>query len=210
MKYMGKGMNNSIKKGVVVAVVLLFVSVSVVPLTIGNEVQSVKEKIYVTPDIYLKTNFLPLLKKTLLFGDDVEFKHIIQEIIAVIEDKGYADNNDLLEIILDSDVGITNVYGFAKIETSSKTDGWAYPFPGYYRSIFGFLARGSYVYYKSADWINYGWHLTINGEDIEEGTGHIIGYFGIILNHIGPDSANFEFKDGLGLLVFHKTSVSTN
>ena len=33
MKYMGKGMNNSIKKGVVVAVILLFVSVSVIPST---------------------------------------------------------------------------------------------------------------------------------------------------------------------------------
>ena len=39
MKYMREGMNNSIKKGVVVAVILLFISVSVIPSTGTNIVE---------------------------------------------------------------------------------------------------------------------------------------------------------------------------
>ena len=39
MKYMGKGMNNIIKKGVVVAVILLFIGMSVIPSTGTNVVE---------------------------------------------------------------------------------------------------------------------------------------------------------------------------
>ena len=98
-------------------------------------------------------------------------------------------------------------YKLARIKTTETTGGYAFCFPGFYRSIFqiGNMLFHSFVAYDDNYWE--GWYLTINGDKVSRGHGYIFGFTGRITNWLGgfgtkPDEDTFDL-DGFGLLIIH-------
>lgn len=163
--------------------------------------------VYVQPDKKLTQEHLVYLEKALPYIKDSKIKQAIQDIIAEIMDDGDATSDEIQVIIESNNVNACEVYILAKVKTTDKTDGILTCFPGLYRSLFGFFAKGIYVNYS---WWNYdnihGWHLTINGNLVSEGTGYIFGYFGYVYYFAmsDPHCPEFYFKlNGFGVLIFH-------
>jgi hypothetical protein len=99
------------------------------------------------------------------------------------------------------------IYKFARIKTTETSGGYAFCFPGFFRSVYhiGNILFHSFVAYDNNYWG--GWYLTINGEKISRGRGYIFGFTGRITNWLGgfgtkPDEDYFDL-DGFALQIIH-------
>lgn len=99
------------------------------------------------------------------------------------------------------------IYKFAKIRTTRTTGGYAFCFPGFFRSVYqiGNILFLSFVAYDDNYWE--GWYLTINGDKVPRGRGYIFGFTGRITNWLGgfgtkPDEDTFNLN-GFALQIIH-------
>jgi len=105
-----------------------------------------------------------------------------------------------------------NIYRFAKIQTTGRTNGMIYCLPGLISSYFSsilfpnriFIFRPVVIYGSVFGYS--GWNLRINGEPVPEGQGYIFGFSGEIENIPAEIMEFIEFNiDGIGLLIIHKS-----
>jgi len=196
-----------------VAIALLMISTVTAVDTPGSSITKncsvvCNEEVFIDPDIFLTTDDLPTLYATLPYINDEDFDYIqiLQDIIDLIEDKGFIDSSDMQGIIEDSGAEITAVYGPSTIATTSKTDGWANTVPGMLRlgllPRFGFWAR--YDYIPSIN--QYGWHLNIKGSPVSKGDGRAVGFFGFLRAQFDPHMSGYFEINGVCILVFHSVS----
>ena len=216
--------NSLLKKGRVVAVIFLFVGMSMLPVagnlsmeTTASEEKgdlNVDNKVYVEPNKRLTLEHIEHLEKALPYLQDSEMKQIVLDIIIKINEKGYVDSRDIQNIVESYDTDITAVSILYKIKTTGRNgncDGFVLCFPGLIRSVFWrFLLRKKIavacaIYSCTAGQSAmgpFGWNFTINGCGVSKGKGYIIGYFGRVRLNMFPD--RYFMLDGSAALFFHK------
>ena len=219
---------NLFRKGLVIAVIVLFLGMSIAPVanslqSLGNiktskviEDLELDNSVYVQPDKKLTQEQLVYLEKALPYIKDSKIKQAIQEIIAEIMDDGDATSDEIQVIIESNNVDASEVYILARVKTTDTTGGTAQPTPGFLRAHVmnyddvGFFAKGicvvDYKWYTYHD--TYDWHLHINGELVSKGEGNIFGYFGYVESfslcpHVDSYFILGRYDNGLGVLIFH-------
>ena len=217
--------NSLLKKGRIVAIIFLFVSMNMLSATGSLSTETteseengdlnVNNKLYVEPNKRLTLEHIKYLEKALPHMQDSETKQIVLDIIIKINENGYADSSDIQSIIENYDTDITNVNILYKIKTTGRNgncDGFMFCFPGLIRSVFWrFLLRKkiavAYAIYsykiRQSTRSSFGWNFTINGYEVSKGKGHIIGYFGRARLKMFPNHQHFML-DGSAVLFFHK------
>jgi len=205
------------RKGLVWGVIVLFFGMSIVPIagslqSSGNiktskviEDLELDNSVYVQPDKKLTQEHLVYLEKALPYIKNSKIKQAIQDIIAEIMDDGDATSDEIQVIIESNNVDASEVYILARVKTTDDTGGYASCFPGFIRSLNGFVAKGIYVNYEWYTYHNtYDWHLHINGELVSKGEGYIFGYFGYVYTFsLCPHVDSYFILNGFGVLIFH-------
>jgi hypothetical protein len=128
---------------------------------------------------YLSMEHLPILLLSQLFIENIEVKSILINVVKNIIINGPLSQEEVQVLVGRTRSVRANT--FAKISTTDKTDGNCYYFPGLLRTLIGweFTAKGLIITYSPLhDFEQYGWHLTINNEEVTKEPGVIIGYFG--------------------------------
>jgi len=132
--------DNWVKKGLALAIILLFISVSCSSvISVENKTpvintQSVENKSYVDPNIHLKRTDLPILKRSFNYYKssndyDAEIGKVMEQIINLIESKGEVDSKDVENILKNCIIAPFNVYANCKI-IGDACGGIAYTIPG--------------------------------------------------------------------------------
>lgn len=216
--------NSLLKKCGVVAVIFLFVGISMLSAAGSLSIEAttseengdlnVDNKVYVEPNKRLTLEHIEYLGKALPYMRDSETKQIVFDIITEIHEKGYVDSRDIQRIVENYDTDITAVNILFKIKTTGyngNCDGYVLCFPGLIRSVFGrFLLRNNiavaYAIYSytacQPPAESFGWNFTINDCGVSKGRGHIIGYFGRVRLNIFPNQ--YFMLDGSAILIFYK------
>ena len=167
-------------------------------------------------DNQLTSEHLKCLIGSVSFVRDSERRQIVFDIIHEILMRGNVDNIDIQKIVEKYDTDITSSYILSKIKTtghSGNCDGFVFCFPGFIRSLFGglILIRPIAVIYAKYSYLSsfdgFGWHFTINGEEVSSGSGHIIGYTGRVNLALPYGPSDWYFMlDGIAVLVLHEAN----
>jgi len=170
-----------------VAVVLLLVSSSTVISQEAIEISENEER-SVNPEICLTTEDLPILYTSLLATNDPEIEQLIQDVIDLVEDKGFASVEDIEQLDLPDflDGEMTNSNYPIGIIRASNTNGY-FSVP---RILMRFMFCGPKLFWTI--WLDEGGLLTINGNSIH-GTASINTFFFIGYGHCSP-CAPFGFS----------------
>mgnify|MGYP001817511949 CR=1 FL=1 len=132
---------------------------------------------------------------------------IIGLLIVVVVTPNIMANN--VEESESEDTSYPAVHYMVRIQTTSETDCYTSCFPGMFRSLMnpGYRAKGIILKYSPVEmYTDKGWHLKINGEDVHEASGTIIGFFGQFDRWIyeqPPHHAPGMELDGIALMVIH-------
>lgn len=158
----------------------------------------------------LKLKHLMCLLRGYVYSPDFILKKVIRNIIFEILKDGNATSDEIQAIVDSSNLNYEKIYISVDVQTTRESDGGALCIPGFLRTWIGhFNAKGSYVMYGPVEYPHEGWHLEIDGEEVSEKDGYIIGFFGIVDNaytEMPPESFITFMLDGSGILVFHGVS----
>ena len=212
------------RRGLVVGIIMILFCLSVIPIIEGNQSLTytkifdnegnvaIDMSVYGEPGKKLTSEHISYLQRPLPNVRDHKVKQIVESVIAEILDDGDATSGEIQKIVESSNVDIPEVYINAEIVTTEETDGGLICIPGQLRSLFGFIAKGIFVMYRTGGIPPhlYGWHLHINGHLVSEKTGYIFGYFGYAENIIRTGFEEIFFLNGFGVLIIHGISSSGN
>jgi hypothetical protein len=131
--------DNWIKKGLVFAVIILFIGVScssAISVDTKTSVinnQSEKNKPYVDPNIHLTRTNLPILKRSFKYFKNSNFYDagigkVMEQIINLIEFKGEVNSKDVENILINNGITSIDVYNNCKI-VGKAIDGAGRVFP---------------------------------------------------------------------------------
>ena len=100
------------KKLIVVGVILLFLSITTVPIIFSQVAKASQDIKYneVDQSILLKSNYIPMLKRALLLTDNNDFQIAIRGMTSGIEKKGFVSEKDINELILKNNLNISIYY----------------------------------------------------------------------------------------------------
>jgi len=136
---------NIVKKGLVIAVICLFISVSFQPVSAVDAItpiinnHSAENKSYVDPNIHLDKSNLPMLKRSFNYFRnsnqyDAEIGKVMEQIIKLIEFKGEVNSEDVENILKNNGIEQVDTYTFCKIKGHEYL-GYAAVFPLYFIEI---------------------------------------------------------------------------
>jgi hypothetical protein len=192
---------------IVVGITILFLGLAIQP----SIATIPPEKIDIEPDNLenrLTRKHVLNFVKGYLFIFESKIKKIVRRIILEIIVTGDATIDEIKEILNSVGINFHEIYILVEIKTTQSSSGSITCYPGVIRtSLIGYIARGSYVRCKRSDSGSSGWFLEINGNKVEEKSGHFFGYFGYVKSSTDLSSPewyppSYFSLDGFATLVF--------
>ena len=206
------------KKGLVVGIILLFVNVTVLSIAssksifisdenmVDNEIEPIQYD-----KILTRKHIFPLLFNY-YFIENEAIKNIIKNIIIELIFSGDASIDEIQEFVNASGINVERIYLLTYVKTLESSDGSADCYPGNILAHFlGYNSRGSYIRYKSNNQLIFFWHLFIDGHEVSERGGHLLGYFGHVhsaVQYYYPGEYPLFSLDGFAILIFHGISMA--
>lgn len=176
--------------------------------SLSTKTNNENRNVSVDSQIHLIKKDLPLLKKSLRYIRDSNYRTVLLKIISVIESKGEADSQDIKNIIMNSDVEITEIL-------TGRMKGEAFGF-GLGLPFFYGKSYGGIVFWATEPPDDYGddWFGSIIMGEKEYTHGYYtclaIGYFGYFWTFMKdwdviPRVAFHQ--DGVALLILFKKTI---